>query len=117
MKIKLIQITLIISIIGILLLLTLVNFLPPKQLSIIDINNKLISKQVIISGQITSTKIFEQSNFQLINLKDKTGSITITLNSIANFSTDKNITVIGRVTEYNNTLQIQADKIINTITP
>jgi len=89
------------------------NFLPPKSTSIININKNLINKKVIVSGQITSTKPFEESNFQLINIKDKTGSITITINSITNLSKNQNITIIGEVTEYNNTLQIQADKIIN----
>ena len=103
--------TLSISLIGILLLLFLTN-LNPELTNIENINNKLLNQKTQVQGQIFNIRTFEESNFQIISIKDETGKINIILNNPINIKKDQNITVIGKITEYNQTLQIQADKII-----
>ncbi len=110
MKINLLKISLSISLIGILLLLFLIN-INPKLINIEDINDKLLNEKVQVHGQIFNIRSYEDSNFQIISIKDKTGEIDITTSKILNISKDQNITIIGKITEYNDALQIQADKI------
>jgi len=104
--------TLAISLIGILLLLFLSQTLTPKLTNIENINNKLLNQKIKVQGQISNIRTFEDSNFQIISIKDSTGNIDLILNNPINITKNQNITVIGKVTEYNQTLQIQADKII-----
>lgn len=103
--------TLSISLIGILLLLFLTS-LNPKLTNIENINNKLLNQKTQVQGQIFNIRTFEDSNFQILSIKDSTGKIDIILNNPTNLTNNQNITVIGKITEYNQTLQIQADKII-----
>jgi len=103
--------TLSISLIGILLLLFLTS-LNPKLTNIENINNKLLDQKTQVQGQIFNIRTFEDSNFQIISIKDSTGKIDITLNNPINITENQNITVIGTINQYNQTLQIQADKII-----
>ncbi len=113
MKLKLnLKTTLSISLLGILLLLFLSEFLSPNITNISDINNKLLNQKTQVQGQIFNIRTFEDSNFQIISIKDSTGKIDIILNNPTNLANNQNITVIGKITEYNQTLQIQADKII-----
>ena len=100
------------SIIGVLILLFLSNTLQPKLIEIKDINSKLLEKQVKVSGQINSIRSFEDSDFQIISLKDETGKIDITTNKILNLTTNQSVSVIGKITEYEKDLQIQAEKIV-----
>jgi|ETNmetMinimDraft_2_1059921.scaffolds.fasta_scaffold36013_1 DNA/RNA endonuclease YhcR with UshA esterase domain len=112
-KINLLQLSLVISLLGIFILIIFASTINPKQITIKEINNQLLNKQVKVSGQITNLRTFEESNFQLIDIKDDTGKITITTDKIINISKDQNLQIIGKVTEYNHTLQIQASKIFN----
>ncbi len=114
MKINLLKISLSISLIGILLLLFLANTLQPKPINIQGINNKLLNQKVQVQGQITSIKTYHDSNFQVILIKDSTGKIDITINQILNLTINQNMTVIGKITGYKGSLQIQAEKIIIT---
>jgi len=111
MKINLLKITLSISLIGILLLLFLSDFLEPELTNINQINNKLLNKKTKIQGQISNIKTYTNQSFQVISIKDSTGEIDITLSKILNLTKNQNITVIGMVNEYNKNLQIQADEI------
>lgn len=104
--------TLSISLIGILLLLFLSETLTPKQINIGDINNKLLNQKTKVQGQIFNIRTFEESNFQIISIKDNTGKIDITLDNPINITNSQNITVIGKITEYKEFLQIQADKMM-----
>lgn len=113
MKLKLnLKTTLSISLIGILLLLFLSEILTPKPINIGDINNKLLNQKVNVQGQIFNIRTFEDSDFQIISIKDNTGKIDVTLDNPINITNNKNITVIGTIKEYKQYLQIQADKII-----
>ena len=108
--------TLIIFLIGLFILLILVNTIQPKQVKISEINKSLLEKSVEISGEIINIKSFEESNFQIISLEDKTGKIDITLNKITNLTNNQSILVFGKVTEYiqenSSTIQVQAEKIV-----
>ena len=105
--------SLIVSLIGIFLLLLLLKTLEPRLISIEKINGELINKNVKIQGEIFNIKLYEDSNFQVIAIKDNTGKIEVTINKILNFTNNQNITIIGKVQEYNENLQINADKIIS----
>lgn len=109
---NLFKISLILSLTGIFLLLLLSSILEPKLTKIQDINDKLIDKKVKIQGQIFNIKNYEDSNFQVISIKDETGKIDVTTDKILNLTNNQNITVIGAISEYKNSLQIQADKIL-----
>ena len=113
MKLKLnLKTTLSISLIGILLLLFLSETMTPKLTNIGDINNKLLNQKTKVQGQIFNIRTFEESDFQIISIKDNTGKIDITLDNPTNLTNNQNITVIGKITEYKEFLQIQADKVI-----
>ena len=72
-----------------------------------------LNKRVEIKGQIQTIKTYKESSFQIITINDSTGKIDITLdNPITNITKNQSIITIGKVTEYKNNLQIQADKII-----
>ena len=112
LKINILQTSFIISLLGIFLLLVLSGFLQPKSINIEDITLKQLNKQVRISGQITNIKSYKDSSFRIITLNDKTESVPITTNQILDLSKNQTITVIGKITEYEGDLQIQANKII-----
>ena len=113
MKLKLnLKTTLSISLIGILLLLFLSEILSPKPINIENINNKLLNKKVQVQGQIFNIRTYEDSNFQIISIKDETGKIDVTLDNPTTLNNSQNIRVIGKIKEYKQYLQIQADKIV-----
>ena len=111
-KINPLKISFAIALIGILLLLFIANSINPKLTYVQDINNKLLNKKITVKGQIFNIKTYQESNFQIISIKDSTGEIDVVLNNPINITKNQNVIIIGKVTEYNNTLQIQADKII-----
>lgn len=67
----------------------------------------------MIQGEVFNIKSYKESKFQIISIKDNTGKIDITTNKILNLINNQTIIVIGKVTQYKEGLQIQADKIIN----
>ena len=111
MKLNLIQISLTISLIGILILVSIANISQPDLSNISEINIKQLNRNTKVSGQITNLMNFEDSNFQIITIKDLTGEISITTDKILNLTKNQNITIIGKITEYKGELQIQANKI------
>jgi aspartyl/asparaginyl-tRNA synthetase len=108
----LLKISLIISLIGIFLLLFLSSFLTISQIDIERINNKLLNEKVRVQGIIFNVRSYEDSNFQIISIKDETGKIDVTTDKITGLKNDDQIIVTGTVKEYNQYLQINADKII-----
>jgi len=110
----LLKISFIISIFGILVLLFISNTIQPNKINIKDIKDLDLNQKIQITGKIQSIKIYKESNFQIITINDSTNKIDITLNipkNPMNLTKNQTIIVIGRVTEYKNNLQIQADKI------
>lgn len=112
MKASLLILFLLISIVGIFLLLLLSNFIEPRLIKIKDIDDSILNKNIKIQGTITNIRSYEESNFQVISIKDETEKIDITTNQILNLKTNQTIIVTGKVQEYKQNLQIQADKII-----
>jgi len=102
------------SFVGILLLLFISNFIQSPFTEIQDITNQSLNQKIQVSGQITNVKSYENSNFQVLTIKDETGQIDITMSKILNLTNIKQIEVIGTITEYKGKLQIQVDKIISS---
>ena len=115
--VNLLKISLAISIIGILFLLFLTNTLNSQLTDIKDINIKHLNKKIQVQGTIINIRTYSDSNFQVLTLKDKTGKIDITLNTKQDLDYIKNntLTITGRVTQYKDSLQIQAEKIVSII--
>ena len=105
------KLSIIISMIGILILLILTNTTQPTKTRIKNISSQDLNKKVEIQGKIQSIKTYKESNFQIITINDSTGKIDITLDNPTNLTKNQTIRVIGKVTEYQASLQIQADKI------
>ncbi len=105
---NLLKISLSISIIGILLLLFLSNYLSYPETDLRSINKKMLNQKVKVQG--TTFMIENKENFQIISIVDETGKINVICES--NITGIQKIQVQGTVREYNGDLQIQADKII-----
>ena len=103
----LLKVCLAISIIGIFLLLLLANLVPPKKVSLGEINDKMLNQKVKVNGTIFN--IQDKVTFKILSIEDKTGRIDV-LCECGNL-TYQNIEVEGTVKEYREYLQIQADKI------
>lgn len=110
MKLSLLKISFSITLLGILLLL-FISTLEPKPSNISDITQKQLNKKVKIQGTIFNIRFYNQSNFQVISVRDQTGKVDITSNKILNLKNNQNITVIGKIKEYKQFLQVQAEKI------
>jgi len=103
------KISLIVALVGILLLILLLEGIPPRELKISEIEKSDINKKVFVIGEITNIKSYD--DFKIISLKDETGTIEVILNSKENLTMNQTISVYGVIKEYEQTLQIQADKI------
>ena len=94
---KLLKISLIISLLGTLLLIILSYSFQPKLININEINSNLLNQKVKISGRVISEKDYsknlEKGYFKVLTIQGKT------------------IEVIGKVEEYKNKFQINADEI------
>ena len=120
---NLVKISLIIALLGIFILLLMLNFIEPKLKNISEITIKDLNKNVKIQGEIASIKKYEtktKENFLIITIKDKTGEIDILVgnseNHLPNRQLTKNqtLTIIGKVSQYKDNLQIQTEKIISS---
>lgn len=109
--------TLILSIIGIFILLFISNIFEPSQIDISKITIKDLNKKIKIQGTIEKIRSYDTKSkdiFTVLELKDKTGKIEVTLLNSRNkisLNQDQEITIIGRVNQYKNLLQVQAEKI------
>lgn len=100
---------LLLSLLGISFLFFLSLVLQPKLIKISEISDLTINKNVKIQGQASSFRILDKAtNFSSFLLEDSTGNITITCNC---YNLTGKLEVIGKIQEYNNKLQVQADKI------
>lgn len=113
---NILKISLTLSLIGILLLLIMINNQPIQNLSISKISNDHLNKQIAIQGQVINLKT--HPTLQIITIQsliNKTSQIpVIAYNSNLTINTTNNSTfiIIGKVQQYNNQLEIIADKII-----
>ena len=106
---RIFKISLIISLIGILFLLLLINILEPKLIPIEKIKNNILNKNIKIQGEISN--IEDKETFKILSIQDETGKIDVICNS-GDFEENQKIIVSGRVKEYQQYLNIQANKII-----
>ncbi len=102
------KISFIISILGILLLLFLANYLEPPLTNLRDINDKMINQKVKVQGTIFL--ISDKETFKILSMSDETGKIDV-LCECNNIDNNQKIEVQGAIKEYREYLQIQADKI------
>lgn len=111
---KAVKISLIIAILGIFFLLLMINVREPKHISIAEITEKDINKKVKIQGRIITIKKYDEQ-FQLITLQDDTGKIIATISDSRAMQKTLNkheqIIIIGTVSQYKDTLQIETGKI------
>ncbi|MBE6493867.1 MAG: RNA-binding protein [Methanosphaera stadtmanae] len=104
---KITLITTIIGLVGIILTTGLVN---PEHLTIDKIDKSKIDNQVEITA-IVSNVIITNTQTTIITLTDGTGTISAVIFSKMDNSLNikNNVTVIGRVTEYNGQLELIID--------
>lgn len=100
------------SIIGIIVLFLLYLNLPVKLIKISEINNGFLNLKVKIVGEVVKISNYK-AGFQILNVRDNSGDIDVLVDKekIISLSKTDKIMVIGRVSEYKNNLQINAEKI------
>ena len=110
------KIALVASLIGILILLFISQTIEPKLVVISNITQENLNQQVKISGKITSLKEYNNQTFQILEFQDETGTIEVTANANKGLKNEINLSrnyeLVGKITEYNNTLQISINKLI-----
>ena len=105
------KITLTISLLGILVLFMLPKPVSPlKQIS--EITEQEIDNSVRIIGQVI--KIKDLPGIALLNIKDKTGEITVIIFKEEELKIKQNdfLEIEGKITEYKGEIEIQAERII-----
>jgi len=111
---RLLKVSLVISLLGILVLTYLSLNTEPKLSSISNLSSENINQEVKILGQITKIKDFD--SFSVLYIKEKDSQADSTIQGIvdsANFTinSSKEYYFIGQISEYNKTLQINIEKI------
>lgn len=109
-EITLLKISLISSIIGTIILIILSSTLEPKLIKIKNIKDLDLYKKIKIQGNITSIKNY--NDFNILEINDNSGKINIIANGKLNLTKNQAITVTGKITEYKDELQLQAEKIL-----
>ena len=115
---RLLQVSLVISLLGILLLTYISVSYEPQLYSIHNLNSENINQKVKINGQITGIK--EYKDFSIIYIKEKknlsnpnsTIQGLIDLNNKIKINHTQEYYFIGRISDYNKALQINIEKII-----
>lgn len=110
---KMLKIPFALSLLGIIILLFLSQNLEPPEVKISEITEGNLNQRVKIAGGIASVKDFDDKNFQILTIKDSEKSITAIANSKTGLEINKSAQyiIIGKVQEYNSTLQINSDVI------
>ena len=108
---KLIKISLIMSIIGILSLLLIVEFFPPELIKIKDITEEHLEKSIRTQGTITQIKA--TPGLVRLKLKDSNKLITVILftEEEQNIELNSKVEILGKIESYQYELEILADKI------
>lgn len=104
---------LLLSLIAVFSLLLLSQVIEPKILSISNITADNLDQLIKVEGKFTNQKNYDGKSFQVLILKDSTDNIQVTTNAKNQLELNYSQTyaVIGKVSEYNRTLQISANKI------
>lgn len=106
------KLALITSLIGVAALLFLSQQLEPKLVKISDINENLLGDNVRVRGNITEIK--ENGGILMYSLQDNNLSITIIVYNNKQevpIEKEKRVEVSGRVKEFLNKIEIEADTI------
>ncbi|MEK6879660.1 MAG: OB-fold nucleic acid binding domain-containing protein [Nanoarchaeota archaeon] len=104
-------ISLIISLSGISLLLLLSLTPEPELSSIQDLKTKQIYEKVKIQGQVINQRSYNNDTFNILQIKDSTGKIDVLLEKKLSLNQNQTLIVIGKITEFQNNIQIIADEI------
>lgn len=99
------------SILGILFLFILCFFVDFKLTAISDIDDSFVDKKIRIEGIAENIKNSEK--VLMFDLKDETGKIKVVVFSSEKIELRGHLNVEGKVAEYNNELEIIAEKISN----
>lgn len=106
---KIFKISLITTIIGLVGIMILSGYVNPEKVTINQIDKSKIDNQVEIDATVTSVTQ-TKSNTKIIELSDNTGSINMVIFPSTDFNTtikkNQHLTVIGKVTLYNNDLEL-----------
>ena len=105
---QLLKLSLTCSILGILLLL-IINP-QPEITNIKEITNQHLNKNIKVQATLTQIKTIDK--LTILTLKDATGEITATTFQPINIEQNTKLIIEAKVTEYKETLQLQANKII-----
>lgn len=110
-KKTILNISLISSLLGILLLLLISENLAAKQITVSSITRNYIDKDVVLIGNVSS--INKQGDLALLKIKDNTGKIDVAVfkSSYLSLKYGDKIEVYGKVAVYNDKLEIIAKSI------
>lgn len=112
---NLLKISCVVSILGILLICLLAVVLEPEQIQISRINEKSLDKFVKIQGYGINPHVIEDENsryaFTIFKLQDNSGEIEVIFSKPVELKNFQEIQVIGKVSSYQDQLQIEAYKI------
>jgi uncharacterized protein YdeI (BOF family) len=113
---KINRILLLATLIGVLLLLFLSMKLEPQKIPINNITTASLDRQVKIEGNIIKTRDYNNDTFHVLTFNDSSGKIEVIFNSKQerrlSINSSLNYSAYGKVSKYNETLQITADKIV-----
>ncbi len=110
-KKNILNISLTASLLGILLLLLISENLTAKQITVDSITRNHIDKDIVLVGSVSS--INKHGDLTLLKIKDNTGKIDVVVFKSRDLSLryGDEIEVYGKVTLYNNKLEIIAKSI------
>lgn len=107
----LLKLSLIVSLIGLLILIIILENIEIKEYHIKDLTKKDLEKEVKIKGTIT--RVTETPGLYIFNLKDKTGEIAgvIFKEEPLNITTNQKVEVLGKIKEYKDKLEIEVEQL------
>lgn len=108
---SILKISIALALIGTFILLFLSYVSEPKLIEIKDISKAMLDNFVKISGKINS--IDDKESIKIIKVEDDSGQIDVIVfeENIINIGKGMNVEIIGKVSEYQGKMQINAEKI------
>lgn len=108
---SLLKISLLVAFAGTVILLILSNSTQPKITEIKDITKSNLDNFVRIQGSIE--KFDDKESIKIINVADETGNIDVIVfeENILSIGKGMQVEVIGKISEYQGNLQINAERI------
>jgi hypothetical protein len=107
--------SLLLSVLGIFIIIILAQTLEPKLIKISDINKKMLDEYIKVQGRALDIQKINSPDYPnpiiLISLKNQSDKITVVWRQDIILTQNQTIQVIGKVSEYQNETQIEAQKI------